>query len=143
MPQRSTRAWCLLPGLPWSVGAFLVFCPARRTIQACTRKVDPVGVAQASEEFLPLPDARGLPASRSLPAGHPAAAAHLLGRSFPLDARVQDNENPRQRRAVRDRGPTPVGRGGAGGTRGSSTAQSIPGTSCFAIPQETRGWRFC
>jgi hypothetical protein len=40
-------------------------------------------------------------------------------------------------------GRPPLDRGGRGGMSGSSTAQSLSLTNCFAILQDTRRWGFC
>src|SRR5215212_392091 len=57
----------------------------------------------------PAPDARLVPVSQPAPARHPAPTPHLGRQVLPGDARLQHEQDPRQRRPVRHPGPSALG----------------------------------
>ncbi len=73
--------------------------------------VDAIGLGQLFEKHLvqPAPDARLVPASQPAPARHPAPTPHLGRQVLQGDARLQHEQDPRQRRPVRHPGPSALG----------------------------------
>ncbi len=115
MPWASTTRWRFVPCLPRSVGFLPVSWPPgaghRGGVQRGPVPVDAIGLGQLFEKHLvqPAPDARLVPVSQPAPARHPAPAPHLGRQVLPGDARLQHEQDPRQRRPVRHPGPSALG----------------------------------
>jgi hypothetical protein len=115
MPWASTTRWRFVPCLPRSVGFLPVSWPPRGRhrggVQRGPVPVDAIGLGQLFEKHLvqPAPDARLVPVSQPAPARHPAPTPHLGRQVLPGDARLQHEQDPRQRRPVRHPGPSALG----------------------------------
>src|SRR2546426_72555 len=115
MPWASTTRWRFVPCLPRSVGFLPVSWPPRGRhrggVQRGPVPVDEIGLGQLFEKHLvqPAPDARLVPVSQPAPARHPAPTPHLGRQVLPGDARLQHEQDPRQRRPVRHPGPSALG----------------------------------
>ena len=115
MPRASTTRWRFVPCLPRSVGFLPVSWPPRGRhrggVQRGPVPVDAIGLGQLFEKHLvqPAPDARLVPVSQPAPARHPAPTPHLGRQVLPGDARLQHEQDPRQRRPVRHPGPSALG----------------------------------
>src|SRR5258706_14010265 len=116
MPWASTTRWRFVPCLPRSVGFLPVSWPLpcgrhRGGVQRSPVPVDAVGLGQLFEKppVQPAPDARLVPVSQPAPARHPAPTPHLGRQVLPEDARLQHEQDPRQRRPVRHQGPSALG----------------------------------
>jgi hypothetical protein len=84
-----------------------------RPVPAGPGPVDLVSFRQAVEEqsVQLVPHSRLLPIAQPSPAGHATAAAPLLGQVLPLEARLQDEEDPRERLPIRPRRASALGLG--------------------------------
>ena len=69
------------------------------------RPIDATLVPEVIQQDLQdaVPYAGLLPIAQAAPAGHPAPAAHFLRQVFPRDAGLEDEQDPRQRLAIRQR----------------------------------------
>src|SRR5215217_412980 len=103
MPWASTTRWRFVPCLPRSVGFLPVSWPPRGRhrggVQRGPVPVDAIGLGQLFEKHLVQP----------APARHPAPTPHLGRQVLPGDARLQHEQDPRQRRPVRHPGPSALG----------------------------------
>src|SRR4051812_40540759 len=75
------------------------------------REVDLVGTTElGQEDLLDLaPDPGGLPVAQPVPAGHAATAAHLLGKFFPGEAGLEDEDDAGKDLAIVEEGSLALG----------------------------------
>jgi len=131
MPWPSTRTWLLDAGTAAIRRVFAAALDAPKgageaAVHGGPRPVDFVGVVELGQEDLmePEPDAGLLPVVEPAPAGHAGSAAHLDGEVLPGDARLEDEEDARQRFAVVETLATGVAE--AAGLGGQQRLQEIP-----------------
>ena len=127
MPWASTTRWRFVPCLPRSVGFLPVsWSPRGRHrggVQRGPVPVDAIGLGQLFEKHLVQP----------APARHPAPTPHLGRQVLPGDARLQHEQDPRQRRPVRHPGPSALGLRRLRRSSGAIRAQNASGNSSFAM----------